>query len=329
MVGLFRSSILLAGMLSVAACGKAPLSLSASDPSSPLRLERKIILAEVRGRIDHLAIDEGGGRLFVAEVENGSVDEIDLRAGKVIGRISGLREPQGVAYLPAQKELVVACGDGSVRFFSTDRRLIARIDLGDDADDVRIDPRNGHILVGYGKGAIATIDPAHHRLIGRLPLGGHPEGFQQVGTRLFANVPDRGAIIAADLDRGVVQATWRTGLHRLNFPMAVAPDGKHILLAYRLPAALASIKIADGTSDFVVPSCGDSDDLYVDGQRIFVICGAGHVNVQRWASGDTEVSVETAPGARTGLISIRRHELYVAAPARGDPAAIWVLAIAP
>lgn len=142
-----------------------------------LVLERTISLPDTRGRIDHLAVDLADHRLFVAEIANGTVDEVDLEAGKVIGRIAGLGEPQGVAWLPATHELVVACGDGSVRFYDTELHERARIALEDDADNVRVDPRNGHVIVGYGKGGLATIDPVRHTVLARLALPGHPEGF--------------------------------------------------------------------------------------------------------------------------------------------------------
>src|SRR3546814_6847851 len=80
-------------------------------------------------------------------------------------RIVGLAEQQGVAWLPAEHELVVAFGDGSVHFYGTDLRELARIDLGNDADNVRVDPRNAHVLVGYGKGGLATIDAASGRTL--------------------------------------------------------------------------------------------------------------------------------------------------------------------
>ncbi len=198
----------------------------------PLHLARVIALPDVKGRIDHLAIDLARRHLFVAEFGNGSIDEVDLASGRVVGRINGLHEPQGVAWLPVQHELVVASGDGSVRFYAdADQREVARIDLGDDADNVRIDARNGHVIVGYGSGGLATIDPASHRLLGRLLLPGHPEGFRLVGSRAYVNVPDRGSILAVDLDRGQITATWRTGVHRMNFPMAVTASGDRIVIA--------------------------------------------------------------------------------------------------
>ena len=319
---------MLAGCLSVAACAKAPPSVDPRDPAAPLQLERRISLPEVHGRIDHLALDETRQRLFVAEVANGTVDEIDLARGTQLGRIGGLKEPQGVAYLPGQDEVAVASGDGHVRFFSVaDRHPIADIDLGDDADDVRTDPRNGHLLVGYGTGGIAEIDPATHKLMGRLPLSGHPEGFQPAGARLFANVPDRGIIVSAEADRRHIEASWPTGLRRLNFPMALSADGKRLFIVYRLPATIVALDTTQGAELFARATCGDSDDVYAQGGRLYVVCGAGHVDVLREDDGAPIARVATAPGARTGIISAHLNKLYVAAPAREGTAAILILRI--
>lgn len=73
-----------------------------------LILERTIPLDNVAGRIDHMAIDLVHGRLFVAELGNDSVDVVDIENGKVVRRISDLKEPQGLAYLPGQDLVVVA-----------------------------------------------------------------------------------------------------------------------------------------------------------------------------------------------------------------------------
>src|SRR3546814_16431422 len=100
-------------------------------------------------------------------------DAIDLDTGKVIGRIVGLAEQQGVAWLPAEHELVVAFGDGSVHFYGTDLRELARIDLGNDAANVRVDPRNAHVLVGYGNGGLATTDAARGRTLSVRSTCGH------------------------------------------------------------------------------------------------------------------------------------------------------------
>src|SRR6266513_1505347 len=63
-----------------------------------LQLEAKIPLGDVRGRIDHMAIDLARQHLFVAELENNSVGIVDLTNRKVIRTIEGLQKLQGVAF---------------------------------------------------------------------------------------------------------------------------------------------------------------------------------------------------------------------------------------
>lgn len=285
-------------------------------------LERTIPLPDTSGRIDHLAIDLADRRLLVAEIANGTVDIVDIEGGRVEARIAGLSEPQGVAWLPAVRQLVVACGDGTVRFYAADRHELARLDLGDDADNIRVDQRNGRVVVGYGKGGLATIDPARHIVVARLALPGHPEGFQLAGARAYINVPGNGSIIAADIDQGRQLARWLTGLQRLNFPMAIEPSGQSIKIAYRLPAGLATIDTRNGKTLSLKFACGDADDLFLAGKRVLVICGTGHVDIVD-DDGRRE-RIETQDGARTGLYVPELERLFVAVPSRGQPAAIWV-----
>jgi DNA-binding beta-propeller fold protein YncE len=137
------------------------VAATARAEEAPLVLAGKIPLGEVRGRIDHLAVDLQRNRLFVAELENDTVAIVDLRASKLLQVISGLKQPQGVGYHPATDTLYVANGgDGTVMTFrGDDYRAIATIPLGDDADNVRVDAAANQILVGYGDGALAVIDP--------------------------------------------------------------------------------------------------------------------------------------------------------------------------
>ena len=199
-----------------------PATTSAQTASPPLILEAKIPLGQVSGRIDHLGIDVKRQRLLVAELGNNSLGEVDLAAGKVLRRITGLSEPQGVAYVPSSDSVFVAnAGDGSVRVLrGEDLTPIGRIELGDDADNVRVDAARNRVLVGYGKGALAGIDPASLSKIADIRLKAHPEGFQidETGTQVFVNVPDAREIDAVDLAGGSTQSLATQGAGS-NFPM--------------------------------------------------------------------------------------------------------------
>lgn len=93
-----------------------------------------------------------------------------------------------------------------------------------------------------------------------------------------------------------------------------------------MPAALQRRDADSGAVIDTLPACGVADDFFLDGDRQYLICGAGHVDVStRSRPQDAGLRVITAPGVRTGLFSSELAKLFVAVPDRGRLAAIWVL----
>jgi YVTN family beta-propeller protein len=306
--------------------------------AQPLSLETKIPLGDVRGRIDHLAIDPVRNRLFVAELGNDTVGVLDLAAGKVIHRISELTEPQGVAYELSTDTLYVAnAGDGSVRTYrGADFASNGRIDLGDDADNIRIDAAAQRVLVGYGDSAIAAIDLSQRRKIAEFAVPAHPESFQLDHTtgRIFVNVPKAAAIVVIDGIAGKQAATWSLKGAGGNFPMALDETWRRVLVAFRAPPSLGVFSMADGQSVASVDLCGDADDVFVDAKRnrAYVSCGQGFIDVF-----DTQgveyrrlARIPTVPGARTAYFAASIDRLFLAVRATSaESAAIWVFRAVP
>ena len=303
-----------------------------------LDLETKIPLGKVNGRIDHFAVDVGRRRLYVAELGNDSVGVIDLKEGKLLRRLTELKHPQGIAYEPSSDLVFIAnAGDGSVRLFQGgDLAPVGRIDLGDDADNIRVDARTKRVLVGYGSGAIAVVDPARRAKVGDIALQAHPEGFQLDANspRLYANVPDARQIAVLDRDAGNSVAMWATGEARANYPMAIDSQQKRVLVVFRKPARLTAFQMTDGTVVADVATCGDSDDVFLDGKRgrVYVSCGEGFVDVfaPRGTSYERIAHIATSPGARTALFVPELDRFFLAVRATGhEPAAVWVYKPAP
>jgi DNA-binding beta-propeller fold protein YncE len=314
-----------------------PATVMAQTPMPPLVLEARIPLGEVRGRIDHLGIDVKRRRLFVAELGNNSLGVVDL-AGQKARTIGGFSEPQGAAYVPFADSVYVAnAGDGSVRLLrGEDLTPIGRVELGDDADNVRVDAARHRVLVGYGQGALALIDPTAGTKSSDIRLKGHPESFQfdETGTRVFVNVPDAHEIAVVSLAAMTESRSLPTQGLGSNFPMAVDPDGHRVLVVFRNPPTLMALSTADGRVKAKVATCGDADDVFVDAKRrrVYVSCGEGVVDVfAAEAAGYRRLAaVPTASGARTSLFVPELDRLYVAVPAgSGEPAAIWVFRPAP
>jgi sugar lactone lactonase YvrE len=291
----------------------------AADPA-PLVLEVTIPLGNVEGRIDHLAVNLGQQRLYVAELGNDSVDEIDLATKKVIGRISGLNEPQGLSFMPEQKLLAVASGgDGKVSFFyAADLSPAGSVALGDDADNLHADTAGRRLVAGYGEGGLAVIDPENRTLLADIRLPAHPEGFQlsHTGTRAFVNLPDSRQIAVADLDAGRASELWPAPWASGNFPMAIDGMDKVLAVGFRSPPMLALINLESGVLITRIKSCGDADDLFFDDgrQRIYESCGEGVVDAYDYTDGRLArlARLPTSPGTRTSLFVPELDRLYVA-----------------
>jgi YVTN family beta-propeller protein len=307
-------------------------------PGAPaLKLVQTLSMPDVAGRIDHLAIDLKGQRLFVAALENNIVEVLDLKTAKVIHTIENLSEPQGVLFLPEKNQLFVANGGtGLVQFFDgMSYAEVSHIQLTGDADNARYVGKS--VIVGYGDGGIVVIDPARNKVVEDISLSGHPESFQVAssGKKIFVNIPTSNQIAVADLDAKKVTDTWFLTSGASNFPMALDETNQRLFVGLRLPAKLAVLDTGTGKEIASFGTGGDVDDIFYDAARklVFVIGGEGYIDL--FAQKDANhyeflTRIPTRSGARTGLWSPEQNRLYIAAPAgNGREAQILVYELQP
>jgi DNA-binding beta-propeller fold protein YncE len=299
-------------------------------------LEKTIPLPGVKGRIDHLSADAEDGSIFIAALGNGTVEVVDVNHSQRAGQIKGLKEPQGLLYLPSNHTLYVATGgDGMVR--SYDGQTLAplkAISLGDDADNLRYDIQRQRVLVGYGDGAVASLSLDLSSKT-EVELPAHPESFQfsSDGAHLFVNLPHDQSVALIDLAKMSVAAKWEHLGAQANFPMAIDPGVDRIFIGCRMPARLLALSAKTGAVTEHVETVGDTDDLFFDPARgrIFVIGGEGFIDVIDAPKSGKLNSIEhiaTAAGARTGLLVPAWNKLMVAIPHRGsDPARLLVYSL--
>src|SRR5712671_8050633 len=99
----------------------ATLADSQEGVKQPLRLVQTISIPNVKGRLDHMEVDAQGQRLFLAGLENGTFEVVDLKTGKWMRSIPGFKKPQGAVYIPEFNKLFLASGDdGLVRVYRGD-----------------------------------------------------------------------------------------------------------------------------------------------------------------------------------------------------------------
>ena len=300
---------------------------AAHGEEAALQLKQTVSLPDVEGRIDHLALDAAGERLFVCALGNNTVEVLDLRKGERIHSITGLGAPQGIVYIPELNRFFVANDKGGIFkiYDGKSYQTVGELDFKDDADNVRYDSATKQIYVGFGSGGIGIINAAAGEQVGLIKLAAHPEAFEleKRGNRIFVNVPNARHVAVIDRDKGEVVATWKTGDASANFPMALDETNHRLFIGCRSPSKLVVLNTESGNLVASIGISSDTDDIFYDSKRhrIYAICGAGKIDIIEQTSADAYkalAKIDTANGARTGLFVPERDTIFVAVPHRGS-----------
>src|SRR5213596_2202408 len=300
---------------------------AAHAQAKTLQLTQTIRLPGVEGRIDHMELDAASDRLFVCALGNNTVDVLDLRKGQRIHSITGLGAPQGIAYIPEPDRLFVANDKGGVCkiYDAKSYQAVGEINFKDDADNVRYDDASKRIYVGFGNGGIGIIKAADGKQVGSIKLAAHPEAFEleKQGHRIFVNVPNARQVAVIDREKSEVIATWKTDGALGNFPMALDEGNHWLFIGCRVPSKLVVLNTESGEVAAKIDISGDPDDVFYDSKRhrIYAICGAGKIDIIEQTDPNNYkalTKIDTADGARTGLLVPERDTLFVAVPHRGS-----------
>jgi DNA-binding beta-propeller fold protein YncE len=321
--------------------GYTAIAPSQEGGKQPLRLVQTISLPNVKGRLDHMDVDVKGKRLFVAAAENGTVEVVDLDAGKWAHSIHGFKKPQGALYVPELRKLFVASGDdGMLRVFRGDTfDLLDPVQLEPGPNRVVYERHSKLVYVGYGgKDAgkdyaeIGIIDAKDDKRIGDIKVVAHPSELllDKLGTTLFVLVSVANRIQVIDTSKRQVISSWQVSSQH---PGDAAFDEltSRLFVGTRTPPEMIVMDAKSGKEVAHLPTADGMDGVYFDvpRRRVYVSGGRefslGFVYIYQQTDADNyEVmgKVTTRGGAGTSFWSPALNRYYVAAPAneRADAA---------
>lgn len=271
------------------ACQNKQTTPSAAQPNvestPPLVLTGQVPLEGVKGRFDHFA--SGKGRVFVSGLGNNTVEVIDIFQGTRIHEITGVPNPQGVAFSPEANKLFVASEKGKVYIYDGDSfKLITTVDFEGGADNLRYDAATKRVYVACGddekNSAIAAVDAMTNKRLDEVyKLGAEPESFQleKSGPNIYVNLPDPKQIAVINRTTKEIKR-WPITVGQ-NFPMALDEADHRLFVASREPATLSVFDTNTGRMVASLPSVNDSDDLYYSAEhkRIYMPGGEGFIYV--------------------------------------------------
>lgn len=318
----------------VAVMGCGPTAGSQDLAKQPLRLVQTIFMPNVKGRIDHMDVDVRGKRLFVAGLENGTLEVVDLQAGKRIRSIPGFKKPQGVLYVPEINKLFVASGDDAMlRVFKGDTLdLLDSIQLEPGPNRVVYEPHTKLVYVGYGGkdagkdyGEVGIIDARDDKHIGDIKVSAHPSELllNKSGTTLFVFISIASELQVVDTNKRQVVATWKVSSERPG-DAAFDESTSRLMVGTRKPAEMIVMDSQSGKDIAHLATAEGMDGVSFDRQRKRVYVSGGRdmpdgfacVYQQKDADHyDILGRVPTHAGAGTSFWSPELDRYYVAAPA--------------
>jgi hypothetical protein len=313
---------------------------ASGQESSALFLKTHIPLPNVNGRIDHLGVDVKGQRLFVAAVDNHTLEVVDLKSGQRVHTIPDLAEPQGVFYDASTNRLFVACAvDGVVKIYDgATFQVLATAKFPDDSDNIRYDARGKRVIVGYagakqlrkrteGTGGLGFLDSDGNKT-GDVVIDAHPESFrlEESGNRIFVNVPDKKEIEVIDRVKLTVLARWPVTSAQGNFPMALDEAHHRLFVATWTPSRMLVFDTEIGKEISAGETAGPSDDLFYDSRRsrVYVLTAAGFLEVFQERDHihyDRIARYATPLHTQTGLFVPEWGELFAVAQGLGGQSA--------
>jgi DNA-binding beta-propeller fold protein YncE len=312
----------------------------------PLRLVQTIPMPNVKGRIDHMDVDIKGKRIFVAGLENGSLEVVDLQTGKWLKSISGFKKTQGIAYVPSLNKVFVASGDdGMLRVFRGDTlELLDAIKLDLGPNRVAFDPNTQLLYVGYGGkdagkdyGEVGIIDTKTDEHLGDVKVEAHPSELllDQSGKTLLVFVSIASKVQVVDTSKHEVVSTWPVSSQR-NGDGALDEKTNRIFIGTRTPARMIVMDSQTGKEVTNLPTVEGMDGVYFDARRkrIYISGGrdydVGYVFAYQQKDADHYELIgkmATKAGAGTSFWSPELDRYYIAAPAHDkEEAAILVFA---
>jgi len=332
------------GLIASALLVGAGLSAKPQQEKEPLRLVQKISLTNVKGRIDHMEVDVKGKRLFVAGLENGTLEVVDLQNGKWTRSIPGFKAPQGIAYVPSMNKVFVASNDdGFVRVFRGDTfELLDSIQLDLGPNRVAYDSHTGLLYVGYGgkvankdKGEVGIIDVKTDKHIGDIDVGLRAAEIlmDKSGQTLFVFDNIASKIQVIDTKKRAMVSAWQVSSQRPG-DGAFDEANHRLLIGTRAPPTMTVMDSATGKEIMSLPTVEGMDGVYYDAvhKRVYVSGGrdtdVGYVYIYQQQDPDHYAQIgkiSTRSFAGTSFWCPELNRYYVAAAANDkEEAAILV-----
>ncbi|MDB5343711.1 MAG: hypothetical protein JWP89_2088 [Schlesneria sp.] len=313
------------------------LAISQADGASPelLTLVKTIPLKGVAGKLDHLAVDSKGERLYVANKTNNTLDVVDLATGKLIRQVPDQGKVSGVAYSADLNLIYVGNGAGTCNAF--DRQDFKQVfsTPTPNADNIHYHSGNQTVYVGQDE-ILSELDAKTGEIKASIQLPGAVHGFKidKKSGKIYTVLTKPNLVAVVDIAKREVTDKFELTLSDAGSP--VAQDSENGLLFVGCPKKRPMIVVFDlksGKEVAQVDIPAGVDDIHYDKRRhrLYASCGAGVlVAIEKSDDGYKVVArMEVPKDSRTCAWSSGRLYLGVPRQEGKEGPEVWVYESAP
>ncbi len=287
----------------------------------PLSLIQTIPLPGVDGKLDHLAVDSKGERLFVANKPNNTLDIIDLKTGKLVKQIADQGKISGVAYSADLGMIYAGNGAGTCNGFTGADYKLAFSTKAPGADNVHYNSDNKLVYVGCDE-AMMVLDAKTGTVKTSIPLPGSIHGFKidQKAGKIYIVLTKPSILGVIDMAKNEVTDKFPLTLSDAGSP--IAHDEANGLLFVGCPkkSMVVVFETKSGKELTGVEIPAGIDDIHYDAKlkRIYASCGDGALCVIEKKNDKYEViaKLETPKASRTCMFA--GGKLYLGVPKSKD-----------
>ncbi len=300
---------------------KAPLKLAQSTPLPQLK----------EGDFDHFTADVEGNRLFSTAEENSKVLVFDLKTGKLIHTIIGLKAPHSMLYRADLKKLFVVDGDlGEVKIFETVAyKPVGSIKVREGADSSTYDPSTKYLYVAdTGKDAhqpdsyISILDTTEAKPVAEIKIASddiEAMALEKSGSRLFIDIRGKNEVQVYDRNSHALLASWSTA-QEAKKPSTIALDeaDHRLFVGTRDPGKLIVLDSDSGKIVTTLSGPAMADDMaYAPALKRIYLSGSEFIDVFEQRDADHYEPIGHVPSsfrAKTAILVPQLNRYYVAAP---------------
>lgn len=332
----------------LAAASWALASWSQAQTGGSLRLVQTIPLPGVEGKMDHMAINLKGMRLFVPSENDKSIEIVDLRTGTLIHRIRELGgAPRKIIYKPDVNQFWVDLASNVCKSYDADSyTFLKEVPLSPvdaetgptrEPDNGIYDPATQLFYIGNrgdlskagAKGSIDIVDTKRGSFVKGIKVDDSDPaafGIDRATSKLYVLYGATSQVAVLDLQKHNVLALWPITGGNASHAMTLDAAHHRLFIGSRVqpghfykPGKMIVMDSDSGKVIQALDSEGGADELEIDpsSQLIYLTGASGGINVYKELDPDHYKLIDilqTGALAKTSLLVPELKRLYVAVP---------------